>query len=424
MTLWRTARRRSRRTPRSPTAASPGTSYRPPSRRTTSTELNKAVKPATDAGITVEYGGGAGQIGQQTDDKTSEIIGLSIALLLLLLMFHSLVAAGVPLIAAVFSVGGGLALLGWLASASTFPTAAPTVATLLGLGVAVDYGLFLVARHREQIDHGMSIEDSIAKTEGTSGAAIVVAGGTVVIAILGLYVSGVPFVGAMGLASAIVVAITVMSALTLVPAMLSAGGQLGPDRCGARRRTSPTELDGRSRTRAQRLRALGSDGQRQALAVGHRQRRAAGTAGHPGALQLRLGQLDAGTDPTSETDRRAYDLISEGFGPGQNGPITVVVEIPKGDSASDAKKLLDSTQKTLAATKDVAAASPPTSSPSGKTAIINVIPKTSPQDAKTRSSSTTCATTSCPASRRRPISSAPPPATSTSPSGSPSECRT
>src|SRR5262249_15914545 len=122
------------------------------------TKFNNAVAPARDAGLQVEYGNGAGQIGQTNNDRTSELIGLACALLLL--MFGSLIAAGIPLISAVFSVGAGLSLLGLLAAVMTFPTTAPTVATLLGLGVAIDYGLFLVARHREQLDTGMNYIDS------------------------------------------------------------------------------------------------------------------------------------------------------------------------------------------------------------------------------------------------------------------------
>src|SRR3954447_16264637 len=145
-------------------------------------ELDKAVAPARAAGLTVDYGGGAGQIGQAPDDAVSEVIGLASALVLLLIMFGSVVAALIPLVGAVFSVGTGLALVGIVAAGTNLPTTAPTVATLLGLGVAVDYGLFLVARHREQLDHGMGLSKSIGRTTATSGAAIVVAGSTVVVA--------------------------------------------------------------------------------------------------------------------------------------------------------------------------------------------------------------------------------------------------
>ncbi|HEY1620609.1 MAG TPA: MMPL family transporter, partial [Streptosporangiaceae bacterium] len=182
--------------------------------------MNTAVEPARRAGLTVDYGAGAGQIGQTTDDITSEAIGLGCALILLILMFGSLVTAAVPLLSAIFSVGSGLALLALIAAGVTFPTTAPTIATLLGLGVAVDYGLFLVSRHREHLDSGMSVADSAVHAQGTSGAAIVVAGTTVVISILGLYVVGVSFVGSLGLAAAVVVAVTMLAALTMVPALL------------------------------------------------------------------------------------------------------------------------------------------------------------------------------------------------------------
>src|SRR5699024_1495711 len=155
--------------------------------------LDDAVAPARSAGLQVEYGGSAGQIANQADDGRSEAIGLTLALVLLLIMFGSIVAAVLPLAAAVFSVTTGVALIGLLAAAGPFPTGAPTVAPLLGLGVAIDYSLFLVARHRELLDDRVRLHDSVARSVSTSGAAVVIAGGTVVIAILGLYLSGVSF---------------------------------------------------------------------------------------------------------------------------------------------------------------------------------------------------------------------------------------
>src|SRR5215475_5556113 len=184
------------------------------------TQLHNAVKPATDAGVTVDYGAAAGQVDKHTSDRRSEVIGLLCALVLLLIMFISLVAAAIPLVAAGFSVAAGLSTLGLLAAAFTFPTSGPTIATLLGLGVAVDYGLFQVARHREQVDHGVPVVESIGQANARSGGAIVVAGSTVIIAILGLFVAGVPFVSALGVSAALVVAVTMLSALTLVPAFM------------------------------------------------------------------------------------------------------------------------------------------------------------------------------------------------------------
>ena len=344
--------------------------------------LNTAVQPAESAGLVVDYGGNAGQIGQEPQDRRSETLGLVSALILLLIMFVSIVAALIPLVGAIFSVGTGLALVGLVAAGPQLPTTAPTVATLLGLGVAVDYGLFLVARHREQLDHGMGLDESIARAEATSGAAVVIAGSTVVVAILGLYVSGVPFVGAMGAAAAIVVAVTMLSALTLVPSFLAIARQRvrkrterskvldahDIERADAAHEASPFARWGRRVSRQPWPWAIGSVVVLLVLTIP--------------LLSLRLGQLDPGTDPTSDSDRRAYDLISQGFGEGQNGPITVVLELPK-QSQSQTQKLLDSASSTLAKTSDVASVAQPSVNDAGTVAVINVVPKTSPQAQKT-----------------------------------------
>jgi RND superfamily putative drug exporter len=344
--------------------------------------LDAAVQPARAAGLNVEYGGGAGQIAQGPDDSASELLGLAAALVLLLIMFGSVVASLIPLVGAVFSVGVGLAIVGLLAAGTTLPTTAPTVATLLGLGVAVDYGLFLVARHREQLDHGMPLDRSIGRTTATSGAAVVVAGSTVVVAILGLYVADVPFVGALGLASAVVVAVTMLSALTLVPAFLGFAGahvRRRADRRPDAQHRSPEEVE-RAHERSGFARwgrrvsetpwpwAIGSTALLLLLAVP--------------VLSLRLGQLDAGSDPTSQSDRRAYDLVAQGFGPGANGPITAVLELPKG-AAQQTQTLLDDAQQTLAKTSGVASVSPPSVNKSSTVAILNVVPTTAPDDAAT-----------------------------------------
>lgn len=360
-------------------------------------QLDDAVAPARAAGLQVEYGGGAGQIGQDTDDTTSEIIGLTCALILLLFMFGSVVAAALPLVSALFSVFAGLSLVGLLAAAMTFPTTAPTVATLLGLGVAIDYGLFLMARHREQMDHGTDVVTSAGRAAATSGAAIVVAGSTVVVAILGLYVSGVPFVGAMGLASAIVVAVAMIAALTLMPAFMGAAkGSVRDlrDRLAVRRARRRGDSDAVAAVAAAQAAASDEAHEHSAFA---RWGRKVSNRPWPWALlatgilvvlaiplfSLRLGQLDAGTDPTSDSIRRAYDLMAEGFGPGANGPLTVVVSLPPGNTAEQNQALLASAVQELGATHDVATVAPPQLNSAGTTAVINVIPATSPQDAAT-----------------------------------------
>jgi RND superfamily putative drug exporter len=361
-------------------------------------KLDAAVQPARAAGLQVEYGGGAGQIGNQADDALSEAIGLGLALVLLFLMFRSIVAAGLPLLAAIFSVGGGLAILGLLAAVKDFPVSAPTVATLLGLGVAIDYGLFLVSRHREQLDDGMGVEESAGHAESTSGAAILVAGGTVVIAILGLYVSGVPFVGALGLSSAIVVAVTVLAALTLIPALLGLAKYTVLNRKDRHHLVEERQLEAELPDEA--AIALHRAEERQQRDAKHEQsafarwgRRVSKRPWPYGIvatlvllvlaiplLSMNLGQLDAGTDPSGDSSRKAYDLIAQGFGPGANGPLTVVVQLP---SSGDKQTLLSGLTSTLQKTPGVAAVQPASTNSAGTTAIINVIPTTSPSAAET-----------------------------------------
>ena len=354
-------------------------------------QLNQAVAPATKAGLQVEYGAGAGQIGNASHDLTSEVIGLACALLLLLFMFGSLIAAAIPLVSAIFSVLSGLSLLGVLSSVMTFPTTAPTIATLLGLGVAVDYGLFLVARHREQLDTGMDVVTSVAKSAGTSGAAIVVAGGTVVVSILGLYVSGVAFVGALGLAAAIVVALTMLAALTLVPAFMGVAG------------TNVRSLASRLRARREGLTAREQAAQTAAATHDRHEHSAFARWGKrvssqpwPWAIasvlilvvlsiplfSITLGQPDNGTNPTSESNRQAYDLISQGFGVGVNGPLVVVVKLPK-ESSADQQQLLSTMQQNVKSTSGVASVSPAQVNSAATTASFSVIPTTRPQATQT-----------------------------------------
>jgi RND superfamily putative drug exporter len=295
----------------------------------------------------------------------------------------------------VFSVLAGISLVGLLASAMNFPTTAPTVATLLGLGVAVDYGLFLVARHREQLDHGMEPLESAGRSTATSGAAIVVAGSTVVVAILGLYVAGVPFVGAMGLASAVVVAVTMLAALTLMPAFMGIARQnvraLKDLRATKRAASASTDV---ASSLAALVAASDEAHERSAFARWGRKVSDRPTPWAIAAtlvlillglplLSIRLGQLDAGTNPKSESIRRAYDLVAADFGPGTNGPLSVVFSLPKGTSAQDAQTLLTSAQNSISKTPGVAAAGAPTLNSAGTTAVMTVVPTTSPQDAAT-----------------------------------------
>ena len=335
----------------------------------------------------MDYGGGAGQIGQQTSDTTSELIGLACALLLLLFMFGSFITAMVPLVSAVFSVLAGLSVVGLLASITTFPSVAPTVATLLGLGVAVDYGLFLTARHRDQLDQGMDVVKSAGRAESTSGAAVIVAGSTVVVAILGLYISGVPFVGAMGLSAAIVVAITMMAALTLVPSFMG----LVKNNIRSLHSRVKAHRAGISAQEQAKQTAVVTEEHHEQSGFARWGRRVAAQPWPWGIasvlvllvlaiplLSINLNQPDNGTNPTSDSSRRAYDLISEGFGVGVNGPLTVVVKLPK-ESSSATQSLLNKMSKSVAGTHGVASVSPASINSAKTVAVFNAIPTTRPQ---------------------------------------------
>jgi putative drug exporter of the RND superfamily len=354
-------------------------------------KLNNAVAPATKAGLQFAYGAGAGEIGQSTSDTKSEVIGLACALVLLLIMFWSLVAAAIPLVSAIFSVLSGLALLALVARVVTVPTTGPTIATLLGLGVAVDYGLFMMARHREQIDAGMGVIASVRHAAGTSGAAIVVAGSTVAVSVLALYISGLGFVGALGLAAALVVVVTMISALTLVPAFM------GLVKENVRALTA--------RVRAHKESVTAQEQAAETAAATHEQHERSAFArwgrmvsAHPlpwgvasvavlivlalPLFHITLGQPDNGTNPTSDSNRQAYDLISQGFGVGVNGPLTVVVKLPNQSSSANSS-LLSTMQSDIAKTAGVASVTPASVNSAGTTAVFNVIPTTRPQAAQT-----------------------------------------
>ena len=354
-------------------------------------KLNNAVAPATKAGLQVAYGAGAGEIGQTTSDTTSEVIGLACALVLLLIMFWSLVAAAIPLVSAIFSVLTGLALLALVARVVTIPTTGPTIATLLGLGVAVDYGLFMMARHREQIDAGIGVMASVRRAAGTSGGAIVVAGSTVAVSVLALYISGLGFVGALGLSAALVVVVTMISALTLVPAFM------GLVKENVRALTA--------RVRAHKEGLTAQEQAAETAAATHEQHEHSAFArwgrmvsAHPWPwgvasvavlivlaiplFHITLGQPDNGTNPTSDSNRQAYDLISQGFGVGVNGPLTVVVKLPNQSSSANSS-LLSTMQSDIAKTAGVASVTPASVNSAGTTAVFNVIPTTRPQAAQT-----------------------------------------
>jgi RND superfamily putative drug exporter len=339
--------------------------------------LISTAEAARGGGLQVELGGaGIQQANQQPGGGPSEFIGFIAAAIVLAIAFGSLWATLLPLFTAVLALGCGLSLTGLLAHVIDIATFAPTLATLIGLGVGIDYSLFVVTRHRNAITAGRDPEAACVRALNTSGRAVLFAGATVIVALLGLFVLGVNFLNGVAVASAIVVLVTMTAAVTLIPALLGMFGM----RVLSRRERRRLEAEG------PRDPKLDGFWPRWALVVRqHRLPLAAAAlvvmlALAVPALSLRLGSSDAGQDPASSTTRKAYDLLARGFGPGFNGTFQIVAKTPGG------KADLPKVQKlagALAATHGLAAVSPPVPSPNGKIALIEARPSTAPQDAAT-----------------------------------------
>ena len=287
-----------------------------------------------------------------------------VAMLVLAITFGSLLAAGLPLLTALLGVGVGMLGIQLASGLTALTSTATTLAAMLGLAVGIDYALFILSRHRTQVRDGMAIGDSIALAVGTAGSAVVFAGATVMIALVALVMTGTPFLAQMGVAAAGAIAIAVVAALTLVPALLAAGGarMVRGKTFSVAKGNGPTTMGARWVAIVMR---------RPVIAAGVVVVALAGLA--IPALDVRLGLPNDGTAQPGTTQRQAYDLVSEGFGVGVNGQLTIVVE--GGDAGATAKR--------LATLPDVAAVSPVQEIPGKGLALISVTPSSGPSSVAT-----------------------------------------
>src|SRR3954468_13608863 len=310
-----------------------------------------ATEPAQNAGITVAAAGNIGTTLSTEASETSEIVGILVAMVILSLVLGSLVAMGMPILTAALGLGAALALVGLAGHAVAIPTSGPTLATMIGLGVGIDYALFLVTRHQEQLRDGMPMADSIANAVATSGSAIVFAGGTVVIALLSLAVAGIPLVTALGLASAIAVVAAVMCSITLLPALL------GLLKHRVHWAAVPAFLAPRPKPGQGMWHRWAQVVRRHPIVIGLVTIAALAPLVIP-VFSLELGQEDIGATDPETTERQAYDLITAGFGVGFNGPLQVASAMDppaqpsaeytkKYNQATSLKKKLDQAQKQL-----------------------------------------------------------------------------
>ncbi|MDH6453073.1 MULTISPECIES: MMPL family transporter [unclassified Streptomyces] len=341
-------------------------------------EARAVVDTAKDAeadGLQVELGGSAVALTEPSGGHVAEIVGVLVAALVLFLAFGSLAASLLPIATALVGVGTAYAGIVLLGHAMTVADFAPMLGMLIGLGVGIDYALFIVTRHRRGLKRGLGVAESIANAVTTTGRAVVFAGATVCIALLGMLILRLGFLNGVAIAASLTVVLTVAASVTLLPALLSLIGM-------------------RALSRRERRR-LAEHGPEPELPTGFAHRWSAFVERHPkllGAiallvitvlalptLGLRLGTSDQGNDPRSSTTRQAYDLLADGFGPGVNGPLTLVTRV---DGAED-KLLLDNLDATLRTTEGIASTTPVTYDTGGDLAYFTVVPDSAPQSRQT-----------------------------------------
>jgi RND superfamily putative drug exporter len=334
-------------------------------------QITKLAKDAEAGDLRIELAGNMfetrGSLG------ATELIGILAAMVILLVVFGSVLAMGLPILVALFGIGIGIALVEVFSHLVTTPAFTTQLAAMIGIGVGIDYALFIVTRYRQELHGGLEPEAAVVRALDTAGRAVLYAGSTVVISILGLFLMGVTFVRGLAVGTSITVALVMAAAITLLPAVLGFTGRNIDKFSVFRRRTHEgnhrTSMWFRWSRTVQRhpwTAFLASLTVLVILALPF--------------FSMRLGFPDAGSNPTSDTTRQAYDLTTEGFGAGVSGPLILAAEFPKG---SDPTATLDALGAAASSTPGVATVSPATVSPSGDAAVIRVTADTSPQSEQT-----------------------------------------
>ncbi|MCW2769791.1 MAG: hypothetical protein JWR27_1224 [Aeromicrobium sp.] len=326
-----------------------------------------------DAGIQVEYDQGLGYE-ETSSEPSSEVYGIVAAIVILTIAFGTLVAVAMPIVVALMALLIGTSIITILSAPFSMPEIASIVAIMMGLGVGIDYSLFVLTRHRQNLATGVSLPVSIGRANATAGLAVLFAGTTVILAIVGLQVSGIPMLTMMGWATAVMILTTMLAAVTLLPALLGAVGH-NIDRLRVpfvRRRPVDNPASKSARWAAHVT--------RHPLVFGVTTAVVLAVLAIP-VFSMRLGFPDSGNDGNSTTTRQAYDLVAKGYGDGTNGPFTIVLQ--GGDDVANLGQLAQSVATNLEDVTGVASVGAPTVNESGDVATIEVVPTTAPQDKET-----------------------------------------
>ena len=329
---------------------------------------------ARSAGLQVELGGQAIEQAQRVSIGYTALVGLGAAIVILLISFGSMLAMGLPIVTALFGLGTGLGLIALLSRVLSMPDFSSELALMIGLGVGIDYSLFIVTRYRESFNrNGGDVGAAVDEAMNTAGRAVIFAGTTVVIALMGMFALGVSFLYGLAISSSVAVLLVLAASLTLLPALLTFfGRRIGKPGVLARRSRAPRQDRSSFWTRwittIQRSPWVAFAASLAFMLV----------LAAP-ALALRLGNTDAGNDPKGQTTRKAYDLLAQGFGKGFSGPLLVAVKLP----ATGGPAALAELDAALRRTPGVAAVAPPRLSPQGDVATVSAFPATSPQSRQT-----------------------------------------